>query len=216
MSSSDPAAPVVLRPYGASVICILVWALLAGLAVEALFSAGLVGLFLVPGLALVAALIWAVLWAPRLELLNEGVRVRNLLHNYSLPFARIEQVRLGAMVSFEVDDLGGRPRRVNAWNAPGIGRDNPLRGTTGPRTDSLHPAPSGASLRTDTRRRLSRAERMRRDQEASRSAAVRDRWEDWHHTHPEGGEAPASRSLNLGVFAVLGVVVLSNLALRLL
>lgn len=215
MSSPDTAAPVVLRPHGASAICLLVWILLAGLTVEAVYSAGLVGLFIVPGLALVAAVIWALLWAPRLVLLPEGVQVRNLLHSYRLPFARIEKVRLGAMVGFDVDELRGRPRRVTAWNAPGIGRDNPLQ-KAGERTDALHPAPYGAAQRTARRRRLSSAERMRRDQAASRSAVVRERWEDWHSQHPQGGDEPATRAPNLGVLAVLGLVVLANLALRLL
>lgn len=210
MSSSAPAPS--LRPRGAIVICLLVWVILAALAIEALFSAGIAGLLVYPGLALVAVVLWAVLWAPRLVLLPEGVEVRNLLHTYSLPFDRIEAVRLGAMVLFDVDDLGGRPRRVTAWNAPGVRRDNPLR--RGPES-SRGEHVDGAARRTERRRRLSQAERLRQDQASSRSAVVLERWERWHDTHPAGADAPARRSLNVLVLAVVGAVVLVNLALLL-
>jgi hypothetical protein len=44
---------------------------------------------------------------------------------------------------------------------------------------------------------------------------VRERWESWHDQHPAGASTPARRSLNVLVLAVVGVVVLANLALLL-
>lgn len=202
MNASGPDH--VLRPHGATVLSILVWAILGAMAIEAVLAAGLEGLRVLPGLALLAALIWAVLWAPRLVLLAEGVRVRNLLHTYALPFARIQEVRLGMMVRFDVDALDGKPRKITAWNAPGIGRDNPLGREVAMATDVRG---IGLSSRGQTRRRLSRGERLVRDQNSSRSAIVRERWEQWHLQHPAGGEAVAERSLNLATLSVVGVLI---------
>lgn len=205
MSSTDPAH--LLRPHGATVLSIVVWVVVAAMALEALLSAGIGGLLVYPGLALIAAAVWAVLWAPRLVLRPTGVEVRNLLHTYDLPFARIQDVRLGAMVHFEVDALEGRPRRVTAWNAPGVGRDSPLSRVG---TSVVGARSGGPGAATQTRRTLSRAERLRKDQSASRSAIVRERWEEWHGKHPAGDPAPARRSLNVVVLSVLAVVVAVN------
>lgn len=201
---TSPGSTHTLRPRGAIVLTLLVWVVLGALAVEAVFAAGVEGLRVAPVLALLAALTWAVLWAPRLVLLPDGVEVRNLLHTYTLPFARIEAVRLGAMVRFDVDALGGRPRRITAWNAPGIGRDNPLA-REGRESTGHHG--SADLVGVQTRRRLSRAERLRRDQASSRSAIVRQRWEEWHERHPAAGDAVAERSLNVAVLAVVGVLL---------
>lgn len=211
MSSAVPRH--VLRPHGATVLSIVAWVVLGALALEALISAGIGGIIVYPGLALIAVLVWAVLWAPRLLLLPEGVEVRNPLHTYTLPFARIQEVRLGAMVHFDVDELRGRARRVTAWNAPGIGRDNPLA-----RADASPSSERGSSTVSgpERRRRLSRAERLRRDQSASRSALVRARWEDWHEQHPGGGSETAGRTLNVVVLAVVGAVLLANAVMLLL
>ncbi|ATG55534.1 hypothetical protein CFK41_12690 [Brachybacterium ginsengisoli] len=205
MSSTDTEH--VLRPHGATVLSIVVWAVAVAMALEALFSAGVGGLLVYPGLALIAALVWALLWAPRLVLRPAGVEVRNLLHTYDLPFARIQDVRLGAMVHFEVDELQGRSRRVTAWNAPGVGRDNPLARVGRPETGARSGGPGAG---TQARRRLSRAERLRNDQDSSRSAIVRERWEEWQGKHPAADPAPARRSLNVVVLSVLAVVVALN------
>lgn len=202
MNASGPAHT--LRPHSATALSILVWVILGAMAIEAVLAAGIEGLRVMPGLALLAALTWAVLWAPRLVLLPDGVQVRNLLHTYALPFSRIEEVRLGVMVRFDVDALAGRPRKITAWNAPGIGRDNPLARETSTATDMRGSGPASGAQR---RRRLSRAERLRKDQSASRSVIVRERWEEWRLHHSAGEDAVAERSLNVAVVSVVGALI---------
>lgn len=214
MTTRDPDAPVHLRPYGASVLCIVVWAILAAMALEALFSAGTRGLVVFPGLALVAAVLWALLWAPRVVLLPHGVDVRNIGRSVYLPFAAIERVRLGAMVRFDVVDEQDRARTITAWNAPGIGRDKMLRHAD-PRAISSRGAQPGEGVR----RRLSRGERLESDQKSSRSAIIRDRWqaskqsaESRDHALDATADIPHTRvnGLVIGVLGVLLVACLVN------
>lgn len=197
-------SPLHLRPHGATVLAIVVWVVLGLLAVEALLSAGVRGLGVVPGLALIAGLIWLLLWAPRVVLHEEEVEVRNILTTHHLPFAAITAVRLGAMLRLDTRAADGAPRTISAWNAPGIGRDNPLA-----RAGRDEPGAGG----TDRRRRLSRGERLRRDQERSRSAVVRDRWESWAERQGDepaaaaDGTAIPTTSVNVREIVVLGVLI---------
>jgi hypothetical protein len=138
----------------------------AALGLEALLSAGWRGLTVMPVLLLVLALVWMLLWMPRVVLHEESVEVRNVLLTHDVPFAVIEQVRLGAMLRLEVAGPEG-PRTLTAWNAPALGRDNPLR-----RQSELH--------EQDLRgRRLTGTERLVHDQQRSRSAVIQESWEAW-------------------------------------
>lgn len=222
MHSVEPTSGTALslRPRGATVLSIFVWCILGAMAIEALFAAGFAGLGVFPGLALVTALIWAVLWAPRVVLHSERVEVRNILHTYHLPFAAIESVRLGAMLRFDLHEGQRGLHSVTAWNAPGIRRDLGS-GRAGAEQESRAAAPAPTSG-TARRRALSPGERLRHDQQASRSAVIRDRWENWQEKQDErtpptaGGAAAgqgtphAERRLNGVVLAVLGAVLLAN------
>lgn len=214
MTTRDPDAPVHLRPYGASVLCIVVWCILAAMALEALFSAGTRGLVVFPGLALVAAVLWALLWAPRVVLRPHGVDVRNIWRSVYLPFAAIERVRLGAMIRFDVVDDRDRARTITAWNAPGLGRDKMLRHAD-PRVISSRGAQPGDGVR----RRLSPGERLENDQKASRSAIIRDRWQAARQSSETLGQALGAsdgrvqtrvNGLVIGVLGVLLVACLVN------
>lgn len=198
-SSPDRDGPLHLRPHGATVLCLVVWAMGAGLAVEAVLSAGWRGLTVLPVLLLVLALVWMLLWHPRVVLHDEAVEVRNVLVTHHVPFAAIETVRLGAMLRLEVASPGG-PRTLTAWNAPALGRDNPLR-----RRTELH--------EQDLRgRRLTRAERLVHDQQRSRSAVIQERWEAWQDRREKAGrarhkdlEAIVTTRVNMLPIAVLAV-----------
>lgn len=169
-----------MRPRSAELICAAVWLLCAALLVDAVVRAGLPGLRVVPVLALAAAGAWALLWAPRVVLHPAEVEVRNILRTVHLPFPAIRRVRLGAMLRFDALDPDGHVRTVTAWNAPGVGRDRPGR--------------HGERVRVGQRRprHVGPAERLARDQEASPSAIIRERWEQWSDQHEAGAGATAS------------------------
>lgn len=218
---TDAGNTLVLRPRGATVLSILVWCILGAMALEAVLAAGARGLVVLPGLALISALIWAVLWAPRVVLHAQEVEVRNLLHTYRLPFPLIRAVRLGAMLRFEVTDGPDSSRTLTAWNAPGIRRDVGALGRAGGRSggaDQQRPTTG-----TQRRRALSQGERLRRDQSASRSAVVRERWEAWDEASASSGSSGSTatagrdgadvryeRTLNTPVFLVLGALLVAN------
>lgn len=208
MATPDRTAPIHLRPYGASILCIVVWCILGAMAIEALFSAGLRGLTVFPGLALIAAVLWALLWAPRVVLLPGAVEVRNIWRSVHLPFSAITAVRLGAMVRFDVEDEQQHERTITAWNAPGIGRDHVTRNV-----DRRTVGRAGARGGDAVPHRLNQGERLDRDQRASRSAIVRDRWQAWTDAagtrRSDALEAPEQvrTRVNTSVIAVLGVLV---------
>lgn len=212
-----PPAPtsstVHLRPHGATILSIAVWALCAGLQADAFLRIGLAGARTLPFLLLAAVLVWVVLWAPRLVLRQEEVEVRNVWTTSRLPFAAITAVRIGAMVRFDARGADGDERTVTAWNAPGIGRDHPRE-----RLGSIRAGAQGARQGAAAPRRAGAAERLSRDQGASRSAIVRERWDTWADRHEaEAGQARAPRTtanvLSIGLLAAALVAVVLRVAL---
>lgn len=165
-AASDATPAIMLRPRGATVLCIVVGLMALGLTLDAVLRAGWEGVFALPVLLLIAALVWMVLWRPRVLVRPDEVEVRNVFVTHLVPFAVVEQVRLGAMLRLDVaTDKGART--ITAWNAPGIGRDNPLRRQAVLREQDLRG------------RRLTAPERLVHDQERSRSAVVVDAFEAW-------------------------------------
>lgn len=163
----DTGGTLHLRPRMASVLSIIVALMALGLSVEAVLRAGWQGVLVLPVPLFLLALVWMVLWAPRVVLHEDSVEVRNVLTTSQLPFAAIQEVRLGAMLRFDVDSPRGGTTTITAWNAPALGRDMPWR-----REAMLHEQ----QLRG---RRLTPQERLVHDQRRSRSAVIRQRWERW-------------------------------------
>ena len=193
-----------IRPGGALVLCMIVWALCAATIVESFWAIGIHGWqFAVLPLA-VGAVVWALLWAPRVVVRPGSVEVRNVLITHDLPMAAIEDVRLGAMLRVILPPRGsnGRPVVITAWNAPGVGKDRPrdrLASSSGHsrygQDHAHHTAPSTWS------------ERLVRDQRASPSHAVVQAWEQ-HRSADAGGVGEPSRRLNSVVLIVLVISVL--------
>lgn len=218
-------------------LCGLVWAFCGASALQSFWLLGIDGWrFAVMPLA-VAAVVWALLWAPRVVVRADRLEVRNVLVTWLLPMAAIERARLGAMLRFEVSPCedarsvatgaGSRkPVVVTAWNAPGVGRDRPRERL------------AAAGRRRGGREQLPRtgwSERLREDQLRSPSHAAVQAWEQWERAHgtepsaaadasdtarPAHGETGAAaaarvaeRRVNLPVVAVLLGCVLA-LALR--
>lgn len=202
--ATDPGGRITLRPRSAPLLSAAVWALCAVLAVDALARAGTAGARDLPFLALVAALVWAVLWRPRVILQEDAAEVRNPLRTEHLPFEAVAAVRVGAMLRFDVEGTGGT-RTVTAWNGPGLSRgDSPLR-----RAAEARGVRAGA-------RAPGTAERLVREQEASASAVVRRRWERWRDERDTRGAGPArspERRIAVVPLAVVGACALACAAL---
>jgi hypothetical protein len=178
-ASHDPGGTLHLRPHGATVLCLVVGLVGLGLLLDAVVRAGWQGVLLLPVPLLLLSLVWLVLWAPRVVLHEDSVEVRNVLVTHHLPFAAIQDVRLGAMLRFEVVTRRGDRTMLTAWNAPALGRDAPWR-----RQAMLH--------EQDLRgRRLTPQERLVHDQQRSRSAVIEQRWERWLERRDEPGRQGA-------------------------
>ncbi|WP_157975723.1 PH domain-containing protein [Brachybacterium sp. YJGR34] len=189
----------VVRPGGALLLCVIVWAFCAATALQAFWLLGLDGWSFAVLPAVVCAVLWVLLWAPRVVVREDRIEVRNVLVTHHLPMAAIERARLGAMLRFEVRSqrADGAEEVVTAWNAPGVGRDRPRERLA--RADRRAP---GASARAQA----DWAERLRRDQLASPSHAAVEAWERWEagRAGVAGQERPAAtRRLNVGVLVVL-------------
>ncbi|AXK44428.1 PH domain-containing protein [Brachybacterium saurashtrense] len=210
MPHDEPSSPpehddaIALRPRSATVISLLVWVLGAGLAIDAVLRAGWQGVAVLPVPVLIMALVWAVLWLPRVVVHRDRVEVRNIVVTHHVPFAALEKVRLGAMLRLDVAGPSG-VRTLTAWNAPALGRENPLR-----REAVIHEQ----NLRG---RGLTRSEKLAHDQQRSRSAVLEERFVAWMAQQrgaqgAPGGDARVSTRPNLLPLAVLAVCVLLVLA----
>ncbi|MDO5663243.1 MAG: PH domain-containing protein [Brachybacterium sp.] len=212
----DPGGIVHLRPHGATIITVLTWALCAALLIDALWRAGLPGLRVLPALAVVAAVIWAVLWAPRVVVREDAAEVRNILVTHVVPFASIDYVRIGAMLRLDVRRPDGTPATVTAWNAPSAGKDSPAEWMVRDRVDRQ------LDRGTEKRSQVDRGRRLAMDQANSRAAILHERWERWLDGHEDSrGELDAAaRAADTGVrtrpnLLVIGVVTVCAAALAL-
>lgn len=205
-----------IRPGGAIVLCLLVWAVCAATVLQAFWLLGADGwrFAVLPSVA--SALIWVVLWAPRVVVHADRLEVRNVLVTRVLPMALIERARLGVMLRLELmpSHEGAKPEVVTAWNAPGVGRDSPRERIASSDPRSRHG--SGAAARPDWSARLVR------DQRASASYPALEAWETWQRSHDaaavtaaEAGELrrTARQRPNLVVLALLAACV-AAVALR--
>ena len=194
----DPGGTVMLRPHGASLITIMVAVLVVVLSAEALLRRGAEALWVLPLPALVITVVWALLWAPRVVLHEDSVEVRNVVVTHHLPFSTITDVRLGAMLRFDVVDEKRGPQTVTAWNAPALRRDNPLR-----REQSFQQANHHRGFRAP---RMGPDARLLADQQSSRAYVVRQRWSAW--LDRQGDPDPSGHtgtSPNVLVIAVVGI-----------
>lgn len=211
----DPGGILHLRPHGATVLCAVVGLLGLGLAVDAVVRAGWQGALTLPVLLLILALVWMVLWAPRVVLHEDSVEVRNIVVTHLIPFAVIEEVRVGAMLRLEVAGRGSTTRTITAWNAPALSRDAPWR-----RQAQIH--------EQDLRgRRLTPQERLVNDQQSSRSAVIKLRWDRWQDCKegqpgrpPQGGAEDTSavmttrpNTVQLVVVAVCAALAVARIVL---
>lgn len=212
MSGSE----LTLRPRSAAVIYALAWALGIFLFIDAVMKRGVDAL--VPhGVAIACALliVHALLWAPRTVLRSDSVEIRNVFHTYRAHFSAIDQVTIGAMVSILARTASGRTRKITAWNAPGVGRDKPADAAI-----VAHPASAkGGNTEAGRAPRLGPEARLAKDQRATESWEIYERWDRWHAKRESAGEDGNSDTevleikLNLLSVAVLGMLGIGIAAL---
>lgn len=115
--------PQVLRQSTGYWIPVLVWAFEAYLLTDALVRGSWpVAVAWLPWLALVAGLLFALLWWPALILRSTDLTIRNPFFTYRVAYAAITDARVMAVVRIEAPDQSGRFKRITAWNAPGLPR----------------------------------------------------------------------------------------------
>ena len=208
LTAPDPGGTLHLRPHGATILCVVVAVLGLGLTLDAVIRAGWQGVLVLPAPLLFLALVWMVLWAPRVVLHEDSVEVRNVLVTHHLPFAAIQEVHLGAMLRFEATTDRAAASTVTAWNAPALGRDARWR-----REAVMHEQRLRGRSSTPQ-------ERLVADQRRSRSAVVKQRWEDWMDRRDRQGSSPVEAAdevmttrpnvLQIAVVAILGALVLAR------
>lgn len=129
------------RPMFNKVLSIVVWAVLAALAVGALLVPGTLAAApgIVLGAAAVAALVWAVLWAPYVAVDDDGVEVANVLREFRVPWAALIHVETRYALVLRTPG-----RSISATAAPAPGAFASVRATRAHRrTDQ----PKGAGVR---------------------------------------------------------------------
>lgn len=202
-----------LRPGGAVVLSIAVWAVCAALVAQAVAVAGWDGVLLAPIPLLICVLVWATLWRPRVILRPDAVRVRNVFSTADAPMAQIADVRLGAMLRLRLHD----GRVLTAWNAPGVGKDDHRDRLA--RMQAQERSTRGGSRaagrgRAQAAGRSTWSDRLVADQLASPSYAVVEAWQAWRAQHGESDAASAAapdvtrapNTLVLLVLAAAGVL----------
>ncbi len=197
-------SPHVLRPTSATVISIIAWAFAAYLLADAVWKTGVTGLLTYgPLLALSAALVWAILWAPRVIVHQDSVEVRNVLHTYRAHYSAIDKVSIGAMVRIVARNAKGSAHTVTAWNAPGVGRDKPVDA-------AIRARHGGQNYAAE---RLGPEARLAHDQRNSPSWVLFERWDAWHDRHAESGIESETSVLNASVnWITVGIVSVCALA----
>lgn len=186
----DPGGVLHLRPRSSTVLCLIVWAPILILCLDAVIRAGWEGVRALPIALIVGVAVWALLWSPRLVLREDRVEVRNIVISHELPFVAIERVRIGAMVRFDVLTADRREKTFTAWNAPALKRDRVRTTRQGGRIAVEQSAP----------------QRLLADQAACRSTVVRTRWENWQDRN-EG--APFEPARTRPRWVVIAVILLS-------
>lgn len=155
-------------------LCALVWALCAATILESFWVLGLHGWrFAVVPLA-VSAVVWMLLWAPRVVVRPGRLEIRNVVVTHMVPMTAIEDVRLGAMLRVILPPRteGAKPEVITAWNAPGVGKDRPRDRIAGSDVRSRYSQERSLQTATSTW-----SERLVRDQRTSPSYAVVEAWE---------------------------------------
>lgn len=198
MSTAAQKEPIVLKQTSGYWIPIVIWAFCAYLLGDAIVrGAWSIVLSSAPWLLLVASVVYGLLWRPALLAGRETAVIRNPVFSYSMAYADIVDVRLGANVGIYVPDETGRDRLIRSWNAPGRRRPH------GPKEPTN--LDSQMSAMADARRGAP----PHMGGSGSDSFVLKERWES---SEPRSPRQPAVRSLNAPVVLVVLIFAAWSLA----
>lgn len=127
-SASDAPRTVSVYSTPTRVLAAVGLAICAALAVN-LIMAGTPGSIwhFLPWLLFVAWGMYVLLWRPSLLVRPDGLRVRNILREHTIPFSELISLRVIHTVMLETT-----AGRISSWGAPGAGKMGPRFARTGP------------------------------------------------------------------------------------
>lgn len=171
-----PEKPLVLRTKMSLVIAFMVWLVLAYLLFDAVLKLGAASLWQYgPLILLIAVLNWVFMYAPNMKITHNAVEINNIFHSYQADFAAIEKVNIAAMVSILARTETGT-KRITAWNAPGIKKDNFSDRLSSHDGIVASSKPRSGGIKSAPNLRLSSEARFDRDQRLSPSYVLYERW----------------------------------------
>lgn len=136
--------PIILRQRSGPIITIVVCVFFAVLLADAVVRGSWVTVAkFLPPLALIAWLVYSLLWRPAVLVGRDSVTVRDILRTTVIPYSRVSEVRLSSVVAITADGPDGAEHGYRPWNAPGMPRrkvDPGLRGGRPPESLENHPS----------------------------------------------------------------------------
>lgn len=123
--STQPARalpdPVVLRPHGVRVLAATTWALLVVFLGLTALEDPVAALRFSPSAALVALVVHALFWRPRIDVDADGITLANVVRDTRVPFARLDDVRTRFALTLETVE-----GTFTSWSSPAPGRTSAL------------------------------------------------------------------------------------------
>lgn len=177
MSSSPTGLvpdPVVLRPNGVRVLAGVTWLLLLAFLVLTVRDDPAGALRFAPFAALVALVVYALFWRPRVDVDADGVTLANVVRDTRVPFARLEDVRTRFALTLETVE-----GTFTSWSSPAPGRTSAM-------SLSKRDTRGFAAMGQPTDQGVSASAAPNTDSGAA-ALLVRHRWEVWreHGGSPE-------------------------------
>lgn len=127
-SASDAPRTVSLYSAPTRVLAAVGLAICAALAVNLIMAGTPTSIWhFLPWLLFVAWGVFVLLWRPCLLVAPDGLRVRNILREHTVPFSELTSLRVIHIVTLETT-----AGRIASWGAPGAGKAGPRFASTGP------------------------------------------------------------------------------------
>lgn len=137
-------SPIILRQRSGPIITIVVCAFFAVLLVDAVIRGAWESVVrFLPPLALIAWVVYSLLWRPAVLVGRDSVTVRDIFSTTVMPYAQVSEVRLTSVVAITAYGPDGFETTYHPWNAPGMPRrkvDPGLRGSRAPESLENHPS----------------------------------------------------------------------------
>lgn len=202
--STQPAGlvpePVVLRPSGVRVLAAITWALLLVFLVLTTLDDPTSALRFAPFGGLVALVVYALFWRPRVDVDADGITLANVVRDTRVPFARLEDVRTRFALTLETVE-----GTFTSWSSPAPGRTSAM-------SLSRHDTKGFAAMGQPSDQGVSASAAPNTDSGAA-ALLVRHRWEVWREHGGSPGPVDADRiTRTWDVPLICGFAVLAALS----